>query len=71
MSDPAVAAALLRWLAKNPNCEVSFSGWDDEPCWQVHRVTGPRSDREWTLIGKGKTPAAALAAAVTRAAEDD
>jgi hypothetical protein len=38
----------------------------DEELWQVHRVSGGRNDREWTLIGQGETPRAAIDAAVAR-----
>lgn len=37
--------------------------------WQVHRVSGGRNDREWTLIGEGETPRAAIDAAIASRAE--
>lgn len=57
MSDEAKA---LAWLAKRPNHEVSFDAWSEDGQWQVHKVTGPRSDREWSLVGSGDTPLAAI-----------
>lgn len=53
----------LDWLAEHTNYELSYKSFDDDPCWQVHRVNGGRNDREWTLIGEGETPRAALEAA--------
>ncbi len=50
----------LTWLAEHKNHELSFSGWDDDPAWQVHSVNGGRNDREWTLIATGRTPDEAL-----------
>lgn len=58
------AAKALAWLAKNPQCELSFAAWEEEPKWQVHSVTGPRSDREWRLVAEGETPLHALTAAM-------
>jgi len=55
-------AALLDWLEKHPQCELSHDGWDSEK-WQVHQVIGPRNDREWKLIGEGETVREALLAA--------
>jgi hypothetical protein len=45
--------------------ELSFGADDEEeqPEWRVHRRHGSVNDREWTLIGTGPTPSAALAAA--------
>ena len=43
--------------------ELSWGGWDEESCWCVHDVGGGRNDREWTLIGTGVTPSAAIRAA--------
>ena len=53
-------AALLDWLDKHPQCELSYNGWDDDPGWQVHRVTGGRNDREWTVVGEGETVRSAI-----------
>lgn len=48
------------------NWELSFGNDDEEekPEWRVHRRHGSVNDREWTLIGTGATPGAALAAAL-------
>lgn len=51
----------------NPGWELSMN--DDPECfddeiWVVHRVSGGRNDREWTLIGKGANPRAAIDAAM-------
>lgn len=56
----------LEALAEHTNWELSHDYPDEEAEgeWQVHRVTGNRSDREWTLIGRGETPATALAQAL-------
>ncbi len=50
----------LTWLAEHKNCELSFNGWDEDPVWQVHSVSGGRNDREWTLRATGRTPDEAL-----------
>lgn len=58
----------LSWLAAHQNCELSFDYGDadeDGKGWCVHRVNGGRNDREWTLIGTGPTPEAALTAALS------
>ncbi len=52
--------AMLDWLDKHPECQVSYEGWDDDPRWEVYRVTGNRNDREWTCIGTGDTVRAAI-----------
>jgi hypothetical protein len=59
-------AALLDWLERRPQCEVSNAGWDDDPRWQVHQVTGSRNDREWRLIGEGETVRDAIRDAMKR-----
>jgi hypothetical protein len=46
-------------LEKRFNWELSFDVWEDN-VWQVHKVTGSRNDREWSLIGIGETPQDAL-----------
>jgi len=52
------------WLAKNLNFELD---WDEvaegEAAWRVHRTSGNRNDREWTLISTGQTPLEAVQAA--------
>lgn len=52
---------LLEWLDQNSELQLAYQGWDDDDCWQVHRVNGGRNDREWTLIAEGATPKEALA----------
>jgi hypothetical protein len=37
---------------------------DDEVCWIVNEVVGGINDREWNAIGKGATPAEAMADAI-------
>ncbi len=56
-------AALLDWLGKHPQCQLSHEGWDDDPSWQVHQVAGGRNDREWKLVGEGETVRAAIQSA--------
>lgn len=51
------------WLAQNPSHELSYEGWEEDE-WHVHRVNGPRSDREWTLVARGQTPLVAIQAAM-------
>jgi len=57
---------LLAEMGKHTNWELSYSGgWTDDPAvWTVHEVTGGRSDRVWTEIGSGATPAEAIATAI-------
>lgn len=62
-SDQTTDTALLNWLEKHPQCEVSYEGWDDDPPWRVCRVHGGRNDREWTEVGRGETLRDALRAA--------
>lgn len=64
---------LLERFGRDTCLELSF-GYDpdeegDPGAWMVHRVNGGRSDREWTLIGKGDTPQAAILAALEPQAE--
>lgn len=64
-----LSADPLAWLAQHQNCELShhYGEEGDEPDeWRVHRVNGGRNDREWTLIGRGATPADALAEAMRK-----
>lgn len=69
-SPPSVQAGevlLLKWLGENQNCELSFDYGDadeDGKGWCVHRVNGGVNDREWTLIGSGETPEAAIRVAL-------
>ncbi len=61
------AINLLSWLSANQNCELSFdygNADEDGNGWCVHRVNGGINDREWTLIGSGPTPEAAIVAAM-------
>lgn len=55
----------LEWLAANTSCELShqYPDIEEDGEWQVHRITGNRNDREWTLIGRGPTPLDALLSA--------
>ena len=63
---PIEKANLLDWLSENRSLELSYQGWDEDSCWQVHRVTGGRNDREWTLLAEGATAAEALQKAKCR-----
>ena len=57
---------VLAWLSENRNVELSFDygdADDDGKGWCVHRVNGGVNDREWTLVGTGDTPKAAIRAA--------
>lgn len=63
---PIEKANLLDWFSENISLELSYQGWDEDSCWQVHRVTGGRNDREWTLIAEGETAAIALQKAKRR-----
>lgn len=52
------------WLAENVGLELDWAEIEEgEAAWRVHRVSGGRSDREWTLIATGVTPLAAVQAA--------
>jgi hypothetical protein len=59
----------LEWFGTHMNLELFFYmptyGDDDDLSeeWRVTSVNGGINDREWTIIGRGKTPAEALAAA--------
>jgi hypothetical protein len=73
-ASPAPAALgemdLLKRLGENKNFELSFDyhrADEGDDGWCVHRVNGGVNDREWTLIGSGATPEAALAAALVPA----
>lgn len=57
-------AALLDWLGRHPQCELSYNGWDEDPEWQVHKVTGNRNDREWRRVGRGETVREAIRSAM-------
>jgi hypothetical protein len=62
--------ALLDWMAERTNielfCHTPVYGDDDDLSveWRVTQVNGGVNDREWTVIGKGATPAAAIRAAL-------
>lgn len=59
----------LKWLGDDICREVSFCYPDEEGepgIWCVHERRGNRSDREWHLIGKGKTPFDAMLDAADR-----
>lgn len=56
-----------------PGWELSAN--NDPECglnemWQVHRVSGGRNDREWTLIGNGATPRAAIDSALAASSQE-
>lgn len=52
------------WLAENAS-ELVQEFRDDEPAeWVVYRVNGGRSDREWTRLGSGESPLAAIVRAM-------
>jgi hypothetical protein len=57
-----------RWRGMRKNWELSHGPVDDEEgaesAWRVHSVNGGRNDREWTLLGIGETPEAAVDAAL-------
>ena len=65
--------ALLDWVAERTNielfCHTPVYGDDDDLSveWRVTQVNGCVNDREWTVIGKGFTPAAAIRAAIAAA----
>jgi hypothetical protein len=61
----AEALEAMRVMAEHPRWELSCDCWDTGD-WQVYSVDGPRSDREWHLIGSGDTPLAALTAAIAK-----
>lgn len=54
---------LLDWLEQETSMQVWFDVFGDQ-LWEIHRVTGNRNDREWTLVGEGLTVRAALTAAM-------
>lgn len=59
----------LDWLAGHKRLSLQYySPWygdDDDQSeeWRVDRESGPINDREWETVGRGDTPAAAIAAA--------
>jgi hypothetical protein len=60
-------AVMLDAFDAHPSWELSMtSDPDAEPdeLWQVHRCSGGRNDREWTLIGSGATARDAIRAAM-------
>lgn len=65
---------LLKLLGQNQNFELSFDYGDEDEAgknWCVRRVNGGVNDREWTLIGSGATPEAALTAALAATGRGD
>lgn len=56
------------WFARHPGLELSHS-WDEDEQWVVHRVTGGRNDREWTLLSNEGSPLEAVLAARTALGE--
>lgn len=61
----------LDWFGAHRNLELSFDHGDAEDYgneWCVHRVNGGVNDREWTLVGSGSTPSAAISNAFAKAA---
>ena len=58
------ATRALEWLGSRRDLELSFeSDWPaegDAGAWQVYRVGGGRSDREWDLVGSGDSPLKAI-----------
>jgi len=62
VQDTARLDALARpgWELSQNNDPECFP----EELWQVHRVSGGRNDREWTLIGQGDSPRAAIDSAL-------
>lgn len=61
----------LDWLEAHPEMEISYSGWEEEPLWQVHAVLGGRNDREWHLRGASESVRAALDAALSLDAQGE
>lgn len=56
----------LDWFGQNQNLSLEFD-WSDADTdsldWVVYRENGGINDREWTAIGSGPTPQAAILAA--------
>lgn len=72
--EQAVTAGLLAEMSKHLNWELDWGSLDasdetSECAWRVHARSGGRNDREWTLLGAGDTPAAALTAALAQKEE--
>jgi hypothetical protein len=65
--------AVWDWLAERTGLELSwYAEPEEDPEWQVHRVTGGVNDREWELVGTGATPLLAFEdARTTLAAQQD
>ena len=56
-------SGLWSWFGAHVNLELSWGGDDEDPQWQVHRVSGGRNDREWELIAEGEAPMLSVARA--------
>jgi hypothetical protein len=61
---------VLEALARHRNLELDWGNVDStdessECVWRVHRRSGNPNDREWTLVGTGATPRAALEVAIS------
>jgi hypothetical protein len=55
------------WFAANPNTELSSDygpDGDEDLQWVVTRVVGSPNDRAWREVGRGRTPSAAIVAAM-------
>jgi len=62
---------LLDQFSAHPSWELSLDSdppCGDSPDWLVHNCCGGRNDREWVLIGRGRTVRAAITAAIRRTA---
>lgn len=61
--------SIWQWLANHTEIELRYFGFEGEDEWQAYAVHGGRNDREWTLLGTGGTPVAALNEARTALGE--
>lgn len=61
--------ARLTWFGTQKNLELhyhspTYCDDDDQATeWRVTKVGGPINDREWDIVGRGETPAAAILSA--------